>query len=1522
MIDKIIELSLKNKMVVGLFIVALMAVGVYSLAKLPIDAVPDITNNQVQVISISPTLAVQEVERFITTPIEVSVANIPDVIEMRSISRLGLSVVTIVFKDDVDIYKARQLVGERLKEAEDQIPEGLGKPELAPVSSGLGEIYQYTLHKAPGFEKRYTAMDLRTIQDWIVRREMLGTEGVADVNSYGGFLKQYEVAINPEKIRSLNISITEIIEALQKNNENTGGAYIDKKPNAYFIRGIGLAASIDDINKIVVKNTHEGLPLLIRDVATVRNGNAPRYGAFVADTTGEAVGGVVMMLKGANASQVIKNVKKRIEVIQKGLPEGITIKPYLDRTDLVSRAIHTVSENLLVGGLIVIFVLVLLLGNLRAGLIVASVIPLSMLFALSLMKLFGVSGNLMSLGAIDFGLIVDGAVIIVESVVHRITMSKTHHAGVKRLTAKQMDGEVFSSARRMMGSATFGQIIILIVYLPILSLVGIEGKMFRPMAEVVSFAIIGAIILSLTWVPVASALFLSKSTTHKVTFSDRIMARIQRGFHPILDFSLRKKGLIVGFSILLLLSSVLVFTRLGGEFIPDLEEGDLAAGIITLQGSSLSNTIETVEKANKILVANFPEVKQVICKIGAGEIPTDPTPMETGDYIISMKPKSEWTSAKTREEMMLKMEEKLSVLAGVKFEFQQPIQMRFNELMTGSKQDVAVKIFGDNLDLLASNADKVDRVIKQIKGIEDINVEKVTGLPQIQITYNRDRIAQYGLNISEINRVLRTAFAGTTAGVIFEEEKRFDLVVRLEDEFRKNLDNVKNIFIPLPSGGQISLDQVASIEIKEGPAQISREDTKRRITIGFNVRGRDVQSVVDEVQKKIEKSLKLPTGYYITYGGQFENLVAAKERLAVAVPVALLLIFVLLFFTFHSVRQSLLIYSAVPLAAVGGVFALWIRGMHFSISAGVGFIALFGVAVLNGIVLIAEFNRLEKEEKIKDPEERVRKGLHTRLRPVIITAAVASLGFLPMALSSSAGAEVQKPLATVVIGGLLTSTLLTLVVLPVLYILFTRKRRDDEEVIEDEVNPSEEEKGKGGFLSPMILVLMMVGLAGGVFSGKALAQQRYIQSIDHPRVLTLQQAIQQVNDSSNLIKSAAYQVEIQRVLKRTAWDLEKTAVDFEYGQLNSAQKDNSISISQSFSFPTVYANQSKLARASVRSSELGLAVTKNEVIHAVKMTYNQLVYLHSRHRLLCYQDSILTAFTSAATKREAAGETNLLEKITAESQRDEVRNSIRQTRADIETTTKVLQHILNCNQPIVIADTVLTRNSFSPLGIDYRLKNASFYGADKGKSWFEGIKKDTANQAAFPQTALLNNPTLALEQHKVEVAAIESTLERSKLMPDLKVGYFNQSIKGEQNENGVVRTLTASDRFTGIQAGIAIPLWFGPPAARIKAASLNKLKAQTDADATRQELINQLERTKGEYLKDESSLNYYEQSANPQASLIINQATSSYKAGALDYSDYIQSLNRAIQIKANYLEVLHHYNQSIISIETILGKNN
>jgi cobalt-zinc-cadmium resistance protein CzcA len=1137
MIERIIYFSIKNKFIVGLFILTLIGWGTYSLTRLPIDAIPDITNNQVQIIALAPSLAVQEVESFITAPIEVAVANIPDIVELRSISRLGLTVITVVFKDNVNLYWARQQLSERLKEAEEDIPQGLAKIELAPISSGLGEIYQYRLAVDKGLENKYNPMELRTIQDWIVRRELLGTTGVADINSYGGFVKQYEIAVNPEQLRSMNLTLNDIFQALAKNNENTGSAYIDKKPTAYFIRGIGLVKTLEDIEKIVVKSNASGIPVLIHDVATVQYGSATRYGALVIDTT-EAVGGVVMMLKGANAHEVVENVKTRIETIQKSMPKGVTIEPFLNRSDLVGRAIGTVSRNLIEGALIVIFLLILFLGNFRAGLIVASVIPLSLLFAISLMNLFGVSGNLMSLGAIDFGLIVDGAVIIVESVVFRISMSKKHHKGISRLSQLQMDEEVFQASSRIRTAATFGEIIILIVYMPILFLVGIEGKMFGPMAQVVAFAILGAFILSLTYVPMASALFLSKNTEHKLNFSDKLMDWFHKAFNPIIHFALKRKLLVTISAIVLFLVSLGVFARLGGEFIPQLEEGDLAAGVITLQGGSLSNTVEMVQKANKILLDKFPEIKHTVCKIGAGEIPTDPTPMETGDYIITLKDKSEWTSAKNRVELVEKMEEALIPLAGVKFEFQQPIQMRFNELMSGSKQDVAIKIFGDDLSLLAEKGNQVEKIIQRIEGVEDINVEKVTGLAQVQVEYNRDRLAQYGLSIEDVNRVLRAAFAGSQAGVVYDGEKRFGMVVRLDKDYRRNLDDVKNLTVELPNGGQIPFDQVATVEIKSGPAQVSRENTKRRITIGFNVRNRDVQSIIDEVTKQMDAKIQLPTGYYVTYGGQFQNLQAAKARLSIAVPVALLLIFVLLYFTFHSIKQSLLIFSAVPMSAIGGVFALWLRDMNFSISAGVGFIALFGVAVLNGIVLIAEFNRLEKEGMI-DITERVLKGLHTRLRPVIITAAVASLGFLPMALSTSAGAEVQKPLATVVIGGLISATLLTLIVLPIFYIFVSSG------------SFKKLFKRKSGLIALVLLFL---------FGSSSINAQ-------HSKRINLTQAIQIALDSNLTVRSSVYSVSIQKTLKDAAWDIPKTAIDGQFGQFNSYSKDNSFTISQSFAFP-------------------------------------------------------------------------------------------------------------------------------------------------------------------------------------------------------------------------------------------------------------------------------------------------------------------------------------------------------------------
>ncbi len=1050
MINKIIQFSINNKLIIGLFTLALIAWGSYSVTKLPIDAVPDITNNQVQVITIAPTLAAQEVEQFITAPIELSIANIPDVIEVRSLSRFGVSVVTIVFKDNLDIFMARQRVSEHLKDAEKNIPKGLGEPELAPITTGLGEIYHYTLHTKPGYENKFSLMDLRTMQDWIVKRQLAGTPGVAEVSGWGGYLKQYEIALNNQKLNSMNITVSEIFDALENNNENTGGAYIEKGSNAYFIRSLGLTKTFDDIENIVVKNVN-GFPILIRDVAKVQYGFATRYGAVSRNGKGEVVGGVVMMLKGANSGEVIKTVKEKIVQIQKSLPEGVVLEPTIDRTILINNAIGTVEKNLLEGGLIVVFILVLFLGNFRAGFLVASVIPLAMLFAISMMNLFGVSGNLMSLGAIDFGLIVDGAVIIVEAIMHRITNVKIEtekHAGLQTekylvnrlLSQEQMDKEVHHAASTMMSSASFGQIIILIVYIPILALVGIEGKMFGPMAQTVSFAILGALILSLTYIPMMASVFLSKKTEHKRNLSDRMMDFFHKLYAPAISYAIRKKKIVIVFATVLFAFSVFVFTRMGGEFIPTLEEGDFSVEFFMPSGTSLTQTEATYRQAEIILKENFPEVEQVVSHIGSSEVPTDPMPIEGGDIFVVLKDKSQWTSAKSREELMEKMEEKLSVFAGASIEITQPIQMRFNELMTGIRQDVAVKIYGDDFDVLLNKANEISKIISTVQGAEPPKVERVAGLSQITVEYDRAKIAQYGLTISGINRILKTAFAGEAAGVVFEGEKRFDLTVRLDTASRKDIGDVGDLFIPLPSGNRIPLRQVAKVEFREGPAQISRDNTHRRIFVGFNVRGRDVESVVHEIQKKIANQVKLPPGYYITYGGQFENLVAAKQRLSLAVPAALMLIFVLLFFTFKSLKQGLMIFSAIPLSAIGGVFALWLRDMPFSISAGVGFIALFGVAVLNGIVLISTFNQLEKDG-ITDIIERVMKGTRIRLRPVLMTAFVASLGFLPMAISGRAGAEVQRPLATVVIGGLISATALTLIVLPIFYIIFNRKMK-------------------------------------------------------------------------------------------------------------------------------------------------------------------------------------------------------------------------------------------------------------------------------------------------------------------------------------------------------------------------------------------------------------------------------------------------------------------------------------------------
>ncbi|VEH97608.1 Cation efflux system protein CzcA [Kaistella antarctica] len=1029
----------------------LIIYGLFELRNLPIDAVPDITDNQVQIITVSPSLGAPDVERFITFPLEQINYNIQGIKEMRSFSRFGLSVITIVFQDDIDLLVARQQVAERLQQVSKDIPTSLGVPQMAPISTGLGEIYQYVVRPKKGFEHRYDPMELRTIQDWIVRRQLLGTPGVADVASFGGYLKQYEVAVNPAILQSMGVTITEVFNALQKNNQNTGGAYIEKGPSVLFIRTEGLMNQISDIENTVVKNLGDGTPVLIKNIGTVQYGKAIRYGAMTYNGESEVAGAVVMMMKGANSNEVIKDVKTRIDEIQKTLPEGVKIDAFLDRTKMVNNAISTVSKNLLEGALIVIFVLVLFLGNMRAGLIVASVIPLAMLFAIIMMNIFGVSGNLMSLGALDFGLIVDGAVIIVEAILHRFKhLTKFQD---KKISQEFMDREVYTSSSSMMNSAVFGQIIILIVYLPILTLQGIEGKMFKPMAQTVIFALIGAFILSLTYIPMMSSLFLSKKINLKKNFSDKMMSIFESFYHRTLNFVLKIPNLVFFSVVGLFFVSLFIMSRLGGEFIPSLPEGDFAVDTRVLPGSNLKTSTDAVMQSSKILMKKFPEIEKIVGKTGSSEIPTDPMPIDASDIMIILKPRKEWTSAKTYDELSEKMSAELKKnLVGVTYSFQYPVAMRFNELMTGARQDVVCKIYGEDLDTLKVYAEKLGDISKKIKGAQNIYVEPISGMPQIVISYKREALSQFGLNVEDVNDIVNTAFAGQSTGSVFEGEKKFDLVVRLDGEKRKNVDDVNNLLIATPTGTEIPLSTVASVELKESVNQIQRENAQRRIIVGFNVRNRDIQSTVEDLQQVVEKEFKLPPGYSISYGGTFENLQHAKSRLMIAVPLSLLLILLMLYFAFNSVKYGLLIFSAIPLSMIGGILSLWIRGMNFSISAGVGFIALFGVAVLNGIVLIAEFNR--QKLKHSDLKDVVKIGGRTRLRPVLMTALVASLGFLPMALSQGEGAEVQRPLATVVIGGLLLATFLTLYLLPLIYIWFEEhfpdRRKNIQEITDEE----------------------------------------------------------------------------------------------------------------------------------------------------------------------------------------------------------------------------------------------------------------------------------------------------------------------------------------------------------------------------------------------------------------------------------------------------------------------------------------
>lgn len=1454
MFDQLISFSIKNKVTIGLFTLALALAGVYAIYNLPVDAQPDITNNQVQVITQAPNLGAQEVEQFITAPIELSMANIAGIIEKRSISRSGISVITLVFKDNIDVYWARAQVNAQLKEAESSIPKGMGEPMLAPITTGLGEIYQYVIHPKKGYENKYTATDLRTLQDWLVRTQLAGTPGVAEVSGWGGYVKQYEIALDNDKLNALGLTIPEIYTALEKNNENTGGSYIEQQHNAYFIRGLGQIQNLEDIRKIVVKNQN-GSPILIRDIATVQFGSATRYGAVTRNGQGEVVAGVTLMLKGENFSQVIQHVKERMVQIQKSLPEGVVIEPFIDRTELVGRAMGTVKKNLLEGALIVIFVLVLLLGNWRAGLVVASVIPLAMLFAFFMMHLFGVSGNLMSLGAIDFGLIVDGAVIIVESVVHHIATGNYRKQGILKLSQPQMDEEVNSSASKLMKSAAFGQLIILIVYLPLLSLVGIEGKMFKPMAQTVAFAILGAFILSLTYVPMASALFLSKKTEHKPNISDKLIAFLQRVYQRALVKILKVKTAVVAAVLVLFAIAVWGFSRMGGEFIPTLEEGDLTVEISMMQGTSLSEAVSTFSKAEKLLKDKFPEIKQAVTRIGSSEIPTDPMPMERGDMMLSMLPKSEWKSTKIRAEMMEKMEEALSVIPGIKAEISQPMQMRFNELMTGIRQDVAIKIYGNDLDVLAIEANKIAKLIHDVKGVNEPFIEKVSGLPQIQVAYDRNKMAQYGLNISDVNMILKTAFAGSATGVVFEGEKRFDLVIRLNRELRENISSVENLLVPLPSGNKVPLSQVASIEFKDAPAQVSREEGNRRIYVGFNVKDRDVESTVKEIQQKLENELKLPSGYYLTYGGQFQNLQAAKARLSIAVPMALVLILLLLYATFRKVKDSLLIFTAVPLASIGGIAALYVRGMPFSISAGVGFIALFGVAVLNGIVLIGYFNQL-KSEGMDNIYDRVIEGTKTRLRPVLMTAAVASLGFLPMALSTSAGAEVQKPLATVVIGGLITATLLTLFVLPCLYLLFNKK---------------ETKKLK---MPKLVIVLAVIFM--GSLGTQAMAQQK---------PLSLDSAIAKALRNNLEVRSSGLVVAQAKALQKSGVDLPKTEVVLTQDPTSGGNMDNAIGITQNIAWPGLYAKQRKLLNQQSTLALRSYQASQANITRAVRNAWYTQALFQETLRILDYQDSLYAGFVKKAEIRFKTGETSNLELMSARNKYQEIKTMKIGALADLKTNELALQQLLNTQEPIVVESQSL------PIF----LAAAAPFQADK-------------------------NASLGVAQQEVEVANAKIGVERSKNMPDFILGYNQQLVVSGFNPANISRTYSPGTRIAGIQVGVALPLFNQAGRAKVKAEKIGVEVAKTNFENAQSQVKLAYEQELQHYQKFKQLVDYYLKTGLKQADEQLRIAQVSFNLGEIGYIEYIQNTSAAVQAKLAYLETVSQLNQSAIQLQYLKGE--
>lgn len=1180
MIRKIIHFSVFNPILVTVGVILLIVWGLWSMFQLPLDAVPDITNNQVQIVTFSPALSAEEVEFFITAPVERKMANLPGIVELRSITRYGLSVITVVFKDNIDILRCRQLVNEQLNILSDEIPLEYGKPEMLPITTGLGEIYQYVLKVDPAYRHQYSLYDLRTIHDWIVKKYLAGVEGIIDISSLGGYIKQYEIAYKPERLHQLNITVDDLINAVQTNNASTGSGYVTAGDNALYLKSDGRARSEMDLRRIPLSVSGSSA-VLLSHVADVRPGHAMRYGATTMDGQGEVVGGITMMLKDQSSSKVLKNVHERIEKIQQQLPPGVTIYPFLDRSDLIDRTIHTVIKNLTEGALIVIVVLVFFLGSFKAALVTSSIIPLSMLFAFGLMRLFGVSANLMSLGAIDFGIIVDGAVIVTEGVIHFFELRKS---GNQRILTQTFKKDLSDHTAAIYNKAVFGILIILLVLLPILAFEGVEGKMFKPMVLTVSFALIGSFILSVTYVPMMCALWL-KPTDRQIPLSISLHRRLEKVYIKYLSKTLENSRLLISLIVILFAVSVSVLLRRGAEFVPSLEEGDLALQMLIEPGSSLEKMIETTTATEKLLMQKFPEVKHVVSKIGAPEVPTDPMAIEEADIMIILKPKNTWVSAKTKDDLMEAMKNHLeSELSGVQIEFSQPIQLRFNELLSGSKSDITIKVMGEDRDMLNQIALEIYKIAAATRGAADVKLEKNSGLPIRVFEINRTMAAATNVQIEQINTTIKSMVAGVIVNQLYENERKFDVVVRMDNPTTNHLPLH---LIPVKgNNATIPLSNIVNLKEINGIRQISRERGMRKVEIGINVRGRDINSVISDIDNQVRENLILPFGIMLDYGGQFENLQSAIKKLAMLLPLILFIIFLLLYLAFKSFFMASLIFSVVPMASIGGIFSLLLRDMPFSISAAIGFIALFGVAVLNGVVLLSVIMDRVKQPSYTDFRKDLIQACASRMRPVLMTGTVASLGFLPMAISTSSGAEVQRPLATVVIGGLFMATLLTLFVLPsAFYLLKTRGR-------------------KPGIIAPTAICLLF-------FLPAQNNAQKNIKSV------SLSEAIELGLQNNPLITGSKTDIDIARLEKYIALDQGSTSAVFTYGQINYGLNDYNIEILQ---------NIQSIGRqiASFKKAEIAIRLSNNRLQLAEKTLKRQITsvwyqWLFAKWTLKLYQ---------------------------------------------------------------------------------------------------------------------------------------------------------------------------------------------------------------------------------------------------------------------------------------------------------------